>query len=77
MGTRHVAIVCAAAAVVALSVSPVCAQEARPAETRDGEWAAEQAKKAAELKAYEPSAAERWFVNLRREFLDLPSGFYP
>ena len=39
--------------------------------------AAEQAKKAQESKPYEPSAAERWALTLQREFLLVPSGFYP
>jgi hypothetical protein len=51
---------------------PAAAQESRTAEIE-----AEQAKKAAALKAYEPSGAERWAVRLREEFLLQPSGFYP
>jgi hypothetical protein len=51
---------------------PAAAQDSRAAEIE-----AEQAKKAAALKAYEPSAAERWAVKLREEFLLQPSGFYP
>jgi hypothetical protein len=39
--------------------------------------AAEQAKKAAEAKPYEPSGAERWATKLKNEFLLEPSGFYP
>jgi hypothetical protein len=46
-------------------------------ETRAAEIAAEQARKATELKLREPSDAERWAVALRREFLLDPSGFYP
>ena len=46
-------------------------------ETREAEIAAEQARKAAEVKTYEPSKAERWVVALRREFLGDPAGFYP
>lgn len=38
---------------------------------------AEQAKKAADLKPYVPSAAERWATSLHRVFVELPSGFYP
>ena len=72
MRTRHAAIACAAAAVVVMSSSSARAQD-----TREAEWAAEQAKKAAESKPYEPGAAEKWFTNLRREFLEMPSGFYP
>ena len=39
--------------------------------------AAEQAKKAAELKPYVPGAAEQWATRLHREFIELPSGLYP
>lgn len=46
-------------------------------ESRTAEIAAEQAQKAAQLQPYEPSAAERWAVAVRREFLDEPSGLYP
>jgi len=46
-------------------------------DTREGEWAAEQTRKGEEARPYEPGAAERWFTTLRREFLELPSGFYP
>src|SRR5262245_26230169 len=53
------------------------AQAAAAQETREAEIAAEQAKKAAELKPYEPGAAERWVTAVRREFLTEPSGFYP
>ena len=46
-------------------------------QTRFDEIAAEQARKAAEAKPYVPSGAERWFTELRKEFLDAPSGLYP
>jgi hypothetical protein len=46
-------------------------------DSREAEIAAEQAQKAANLKPYEPSGAERWTVALRREFLAEPAGFYP
>lgn len=46
-------------------------------DSRAAEIAAEQARKAADLKPYQPSGAEKWAVKLRREFIDLPSGFYP
>jgi hypothetical protein len=39
--------------------------------------AAEQAKKAAALKPYEPSSAEKLTLSLKRELVDFPSGFYP
>ncbi len=60
------------AAGVLVLASPATAQESR-AEV----IAAAQARKASELKPREPTAAERWFVALRREFLDEPSGPYP
>ncbi|HXW05587.1 MAG TPA: hypothetical protein VD833_10180 [Vicinamibacterales bacterium] len=46
-------------------------------ETREAQIVAEQARKAAELRRYEPGGAERWVVALKREFLDVPSGVYP
>jgi len=46
-------------------------------DSRAAEIAAEQARKAADLKPYQPSGAEKWAIKLRREFIDLPSGFYP
>ncbi len=58
-------------ALLVLSRS-VSAQDSRAAEIT-----AEQARKAAELKRYEPSGAEKWAIRLRREFIDLPSGLYP
>lgn len=51
-----------------------------PAQAQDSRAdliAAEQAKKAAELKPYVPGSAEQWFTRLHREFIELPSGFYP
>ena len=39
--------------------------------------AAEQAEKAKALQPYTPNAVERRIVWLKREFLELPSGFYP
>ncbi|HEX7019159.1 MAG TPA: hypothetical protein VF159_04060 [Gemmatimonadaceae bacterium] len=59
-------------ALLALQISPASAQE-----TREALIVAEQEKKAAELKPYEPGAAERWAVALRREFIGDPNGFYP
>lgn len=53
------------------------APHAAAQESRAAEIAAEQARKAAELRPYEPGAAERWAVTLRREFLDEPAGVYP
>jgi hypothetical protein len=52
-------------------------QLARAQDSRAAEIAAEQARKAGELKPYEPSGGEKWAVRLRREFIDVPSGFYP
>jgi hypothetical protein len=69
---RHPFIAAACVAVVLAVVAPAAAQESREAEI-----VAEQARKAAEIKPYEPSAAERWAVRLREEFLLQPSGFYP
>jgi hypothetical protein len=70
--TRTITSYCAAA-VLALTLVPGAVAQ----ETRAEEIAAEQARKAAELKPYEPGAAEQWAVRLRREFLMDPSGFYP
>jgi hypothetical protein len=65
---------CALASVVVglLAVPGAAAQESREAEI-----ASEKAQKAAQLKPYEPTSAERWVVAFRREFLEEPSGFYP
>ena len=46
-------------------------------ETREAEWAAEQARKAAAAKPYEPSAAEQWLSTFRRKLLEQPGGLYP
>jgi len=64
--------VAVAALVASLGAVPVAAQA-----TREAQMAAEQARKAAESRQYEPGAGERWLVTLRREFLTEPSGFYP
>jgi hypothetical protein len=58
--------------VLFLFCSPADAQDSRVAEI-----AAEQARRAAESKPYEPGAAERWAVALRQEFLAEPAGLYP
>lgn len=60
---------------VTIGVAPVTTASAQ--DTREAVWAAEQSRKAAELKPYEPTAAEVWFTKLKREFVDDPSGFYP
>lgn len=60
------------AAVLLLFSSSAAAQDSRAAEI-----AAEQARKAADLKPREPNAAERWVTALHREFLAEPSGPYP
>ncbi len=65
-------LVCVSALAIIAQPQSATAQESRAAEI-----AAEQARKAAQLKAYEPSGAEKWAIRLRREFIDLPSGFYP
>ena len=59
------------AAALLLS-SPALAQD-----TREATIAAEQARKAAALKPYVPSGAERKVLALKRELVDFPSGFYP
>lgn len=46
-------------------------------QTRADEIAAEQARKAAELKPYQPSTAERWVTKTHRNLIELPSGVYP
>jgi hypothetical protein len=51
--------------------------QAAAQDSREAEIAAEQARKATELHTYVPSGAEKWAIKLRREFIDLPSGFYP
>jgi hypothetical protein len=61
-----------ALAILVAATVPAAAQDSREAEI-----AAEQAKKASQLRPYEPGAAERWAVTLRKEFLDEPAGFYP
>jgi hypothetical protein len=58
---------------VFLLLAPVAAAQ----ESRAAEIAAEQERKAADAKPYEPGSAERWTVALRREFLAEPAGFYP
>jgi len=65
-------VVCVTASAVIGLPKSVTAQD-----TRAAEIAAEQERKAADLKAYKPSGAEMWTIRLRREFIDLPSGFYP
>ena len=61
-------------------LAPVVAQ-GQPAPTtqnsRAAAIAAEQAEKAKTLHPYTPNAVERRIVWLKREFLELPSGFYP
>ena len=69
---RHSAPLHCACALVLLSAIPAAAQD-----TREATIAAEQARKASELKPYVPGAAERWAIALRREFLTQPSGLYP
>jgi hypothetical protein len=46
-------------------------------ESRAATIAAEQAKKAETLKPYQPGGAEKKVLALKRELVDLPSGFYP
>jgi hypothetical protein len=80
--TRRLA--CAFAVVLASFVgAPARAQDPSAGQatvaptSREAQIAAEQAQKAAQIKPYEPSGAERWAVRLRREFLTDPNGFYP
>jgi hypothetical protein len=54
-----------------------CAAAAHAQGTRADEIADEQSKKAKELHAYVPGAAERWTETNTREFLEEPGGFYP
>jgi hypothetical protein len=64
--------VCFAVGVLACVPPLVEAQE-----TRADEIAAEQARKAADLQPYHPSAAETWVIKTHRELIELPSGLYP
>jgi len=64
-------------ALLLAALAAAVPSNARAQETREAEWAAEQARKAAEIKQYVPSAAERWVVKLKHEFIEQPSGFYP
>jgi hypothetical protein len=57
---------------IALASSPAFGQE-----TREAEWVAEQERKAAAAKPYEPGAAERWLSTFKKELLEEPSGVYP
>jgi hypothetical protein len=60
-----------------LGAALLCAPSAAAQDSRTAEVAAEQARKAGELKSHEPSAAERWAVAVHKEFLTEPSGPYP
>lgn len=62
---------------ICLCVFLLLASSAAAQDSRAAEIAAEQERKATELKPHEPSTAERWAVALRREFLAEPSGPYP
>jgi hypothetical protein len=64
--------VCFGLAACALLASPVEAQE-----TRAAIISAEQAKKAAESRPYEPVAAERLILRVKQKLLEMPSGWYP
>ena len=72
------------ALLFALLIAPsVLAQETGSPDSQDGgqtrfaEIAADQARKAAELTPYAPSAGERWTKAVHHEFLTDPSGLYP
>lgn len=60
-----------------LALLLLLAPSATAQESRAAEIAAEQARKAAELKTYKAGAAERWTVAIRRELLAEPAGLYP
>ena len=60
-----------------LGLALLAAASAMAQESRAGEIAAAQARKAAEPQSYEPGTAERWAVALHREFVRQPSGVYP
>ncbi len=60
-----------------LLVSCAMASSAGAQETRVAVIAAEQARKAAAAAPYVPSKVERLAVSIKREFLVVPSGFYP
>ena len=62
---------------VSLSVCSSACGLVEAQETRAAEIVAEQARKAAELKPYQPSTAERWVTKTHRELIELPSGMYP
>ena len=60
-----------------LLLSCAMASSASAQETRAAQIAAEQAQKAAVAAPYVPSTPERLAVTIEREFLLVPSGFYP
>jgi hypothetical protein len=62
---------------ICLGFSLVVSAPAEAQDSRTAEIAAEQARKAAELRPREPGLAERWVVTLQREFLADPAGLYP
>jgi hypothetical protein len=63
--------------VLCLVFSAAIAPPVHGQETREAEWTAQQQQKASAAKPYEPSAAERWLIAGRREFIEQPAGFYP
>jgi hypothetical protein len=63
--------------VLGLLFSTALASPVHGQDTREAEWTAQQQQKASTAKPYEPSAAERWLIAGRREFIEQPAGFYP
>ena len=68
--TAYVAAIC----VWALAVLSLPAQAQ---DTRAEVIAAEQAAKAKEAKPYAPSGAEKFFLEMKRDYIESPNGFYP
>jgi hypothetical protein len=72
MGVRHLFF--SISLLSAVFASPLQSQQDP---TRTSVIADAQADKAQTLQPYEPTAAERVFLAIKREFIDSPSGFYP
>ena len=64
-------------AFTAISLSALMVGAAAAQDSRADAIASEQAAKATQLHPYEPSKGERIFLQLKRTFIDSPSGFYP
>ena len=63
--------------ISALVVMLAAGHPAAAQESREALIAAEQAKKAAALRSYEPGKAERWASAVKRELIGEPAGLYP